>query len=144
LQPQGKESSNGEIIVPVPTLHVTDQDVPTIRDKGSGEVKGTQLLLNYCFGHMESSLLLCPITNAILINHCSNRKPNPACMEGPNAKLRWTSAWDTTTPQWLEMTIEELASQESRGLSMEIVALRDIERGEEVSNPNHKDYQCYH
>jgi hypothetical protein len=30
------------------------------------------------------------------------------------------------------MTIEELASQESRGLSMEIVALRDIERGEEV------------
>jgi hypothetical protein len=124
--------SKGEIIVPVPTLQVINKDVLLIPDRRSGEVNGTQLLLNYCFGHMGSSLLLCPITNAILINHCSSRKPNPACMGGPNAKLRWSSAWDTTTPRWLEMTMEDLASQESRGLSLEIVALRDIERGEEV------------
>ena len=123
--------SKDEIIVPVPLLQIMNRDVLIMTDE-SQEVVGTQLLLNYCFGHSKSSLLLCPLTNAILINHCSSRKPNPACKRGPNAKVQWASAWDATYPRWTELTLEELAMKGSRGLSMEIVALRDIEAGEEV------------
>ena len=122
----------GEIIVPVPTLQIINKDVLIMIDEESGEKVGTQLLINYCFGHAASSLLLCPNTNAILVNHCSSQKPDPACKDGPNAKVKWASAWDKASPQWLEMTMEELAKQEGRGISMEIVALRDIEPGEEV------------
>ena len=123
--------SKDEIIVPVPLLQIINRKVLIMTDE-SQESIGKQLLLNYCFGHSESSLLLCPLTNAILINHCSARKPNPACENGPNAKVQWASAWDTTNPRWTGMSLDELAMKETRGLSMEIVALRDIGVGEEV------------
>ena len=123
--------SKDEIIVPMPLLHIINSDVLIMTDESQEKI-GKQLLLNYCFGHSESSVLLCPLTNAILINHCSSRKENPACKNGPNAKVQWASAWDMTNPRWTEMTLEELATKETRGLSMEIVALRDIVAGEEV------------
>lgn len=121
-----------EIVVPVPTLQIVNKDVLTMWDPETGTRNSTQLLINYCFGHSESSLLLCPITNAILINHCSSRKPGPGCKNGPNAKVQRASAWDGSGPQWWDMSMEELALQESRGINMEIVALRDIMQGEEV------------
>eukprot|EP00542_Grammatophora_oceanica_P001423 CAMPEP_0194070020 /NCGR_PEP_ID=MMETSP0009_2-20130614/87956_1 /TAXON_ID=210454 /ORGANISM="Grammatophora oceanica, Strain CCMP 410" /LENGTH=289 /DNA_ID=CAMNT_0038723257 /DNA_START=60 /DNA_END=926 /DNA_ORIENTATION=- len=93
---------------------------------------GKQLLLNYCFGHAESSLLLCPYTSAILLNHCSPRQSRD-CGDGPNAKVRIQSGWDKSTSSWLEMTVEDMKNRTDRGVSFEIVALRDIARGEEVT-----------
>jgi hypothetical protein len=85
-------------------------DVPVVK----------QLLLNYCFGHDESSLLLCPITNAILINHCSDRTKE--CGEdGPNAEYRWDTEWDRDTKRWLEMTLHEIAE-------VRVIALRKPSR----------------
>lgn len=63
----------GDIIVPIPLLQIVNRDVLATFDFDGGKV-GEQLLLNYCFGHHESSLLLCPNSNAILVNHCS--EPN--------------------------------------------------------------------
>jgi hypothetical protein len=123
--------SKDDIIVPVPLLHIINRDVLIMTDESEKTI-GTQLLLNYCFGHADSSLLLCPLTNSILLNHCSTRNPDSACKDGPNAKVQWASAWDKTNPRWTELTLEELAMKESRGLSMEIVALRDIQVGEEI------------
>lgn len=119
----------GDILAPAPMLHIMDRDV--LRITASDNVETFQLLLNYCFGHGESSLLLCPITNALLVNHCSTRK-GECGKDGPNAEYRWASGWDPTTEKWLELTLDELAQQTRRGLSMEIVATRDIKEGEEV------------
>ena len=120
----------GEIIVPTPMIHIADKDVLGINDD-NGKRIGWQLLLNYCFGHNESSILLCPETNALLVNHCSERKkecgPN-----GPNADYRWSTGWEPRSDDWRKMTVDEIAKQSGRGLSMEVVALRDIEPGEEV------------
>ncbi|KAL7564516.1 hypothetical protein ACA910_017675 [Epithemia clementina (nom. ined.)] len=92
---------------------------------------GTQLLLNYCFSNPQSTILLCPTTNAVLINHCSKRKqqcgPN-----GPNADYRWSSGWDPTSDEWRQQSLKELKEKSFRGLSFEIYALRDIAPGEEV------------
>ena len=122
----------GQIVVPVPTLQIINRNVLMMADPETLETSTMQLLLNYCFGHSQSSLLLCPLTNAILINHCSTRYPNGVCPHGPNAKVQWASSWDKTNGEWLKMSFDDLRSQESRGLSMEIVAIRDISVGDEV------------
>lgn len=141
----------GAIVVPAPMLHIVNKDVLLIHemnddeddddadDDGDDESDDDivesqpkwQLLLNYCFGHNESSLLLCPDTNAILINHCSQRMKQCG-PHGPNAEYRWSSGWEPKSDEFRKMTLDELAKQPGRGLSMEIVALRDIQAGEEV------------
>jgi hypothetical protein len=66
-----------------------------------------QLLVNYCFGHGESSLLLCPVTNVILINHCSDRTQQCG-PEGPNAMFQWATKLDGNTQLWLNKTLEDI------------------------------------
>lgn len=138
--------SKGEIVVPVPMLHIPNKDVllmydDRIKDDDENESNTRwQLLLNYCFGHRDSSLLLCPNTNAILINHCSDRKKECG-PEGPNAELRWSSGWEPKSDRFRNFTIDEIAQQKGRGLSMEIVALRDIQPGEEVFMDYGQDWE---
>jgi hypothetical protein len=66
-----------------------------------------QLLINYCFGHGESSLLLCPVTNVILINHCSDRTQQCG-PEGPNAMFQWATKLEGNTQLWLNKTLEDI------------------------------------
>ena len=120
----------GNVIVPAPMIHIVDKKSLIVYDD-NGKPSGWQLLLNYCFGHSESTILLCPDTNALLINHCSDRKKECG-PKGPNAEYRWSSGWEPRSDEWRKMTLDEIGKQPGRGLSMEIVALRDIEPGEEV------------
>ena len=119
--------ARGGVVVPAPVVHIMDRDVLSVYDD-EGRKIGDQVLLNYCFGHRESTLLLCPNTNAILINHCGRRTKN--CR--PNAEVRWSNGWDTISDEWREESLGELSKKPYRGLSMEIVALRDIAPDEEV------------
>lgn len=118
--------SAGDIVIPAPLLQIMDKDVLQIYDKGNWI--GTQLLLNYCFGHPESTLLLCPNTQAELINHCSKRSKQCG-RRGPNAAIRWSRDWDPTSDEWRKKSLEELAKEPGRGLAFEVYALRDIEPG---------------
>lgn len=136
------------IIVPAPLNTIIDRLNMVIynleQDEETGEsVKkdyvpiGQQLLLNYCFGHPQSSLLLCPMTNVVLMNHCSSRSVGEGnCGEnGPNAKIKWASSWDTNTPVWLEKSLDDIKAETeegNRGLSFDVVATRDIAPGEEI------------
>jgi len=128
--------TKGDIVVPVPLLQVMDKEALAIyesADKGEKEFKeiGKQLLLNYCWGHSESRLLLCPQTNAVLLNHCSERTKECGS-EGPNAEIRWASDWHTSTKSWLEMSLDQMAKETTGGLAFDIVALRDIKPSEEI------------
>lgn len=137
----------GEIITPAPLLNIPNSDAlltyaTTQDDEGNMIIEneepiGHQLLLNYCFGHVDSKLLLCPQTNAILINHCSNRQEGKEICDGntPNAKIQWASGWDPTTDDWLKKSVPGIASLTDygvRGLSLEVVATRDIAPNEEI------------
>ena len=137
----------GDIVSPAPLLNVANRETFNIYedevDEETGEVVdstviGQQLLLNYCFGHTASQLLLCPQTNSILLNHCSKRTPElgQCGKDGPNAKAQWAQNWDVDTAEWLQMSLDEViqkTSTKSRGLSIEIIATRDISPGEEVT-----------
>ena len=105
-----RKIEKGDLIAPMPLLHIrdeselniyavhTDQDGNFFLDKN--EKKGSQLLLNYCFRSLESSLLLCPTTNGMLVNHCSDE------CKSPNAELKWSA--DETTQSWLDLPLTEI------------------------------------
>jgi hypothetical protein len=136
----------GSIVVPIPLLPILNKDSLDMFDlSGDGnqdaeaerKVVGRQLLLNYCFGHTKSPMLLCPSSNAVLINHCSgkNLTEGGCTQSGPNAEIRWAE-WDKTNKPWLNASLESLQSKienDKRGLSFDVIALRDIKAGEEVS-----------
>ncbi|KAI2497402.1 hypothetical protein MHU86_17113 [Fragilaria crotonensis] len=122
----------GAIVAPLPLIHVPSRErlemfqpdfsVENVVNKT--KAVGQQLLVNYCFGHRHSTMLLCPyglLTG--LINHART----------PNVKLQWSdSRRSSHAPEWLNKTIEEFAKHKFAVLSMELVALRDIEPDEEV------------
>lgn len=152
----------GESVVIAPLLHIMDyksafmydlqrdEDGTLFRDmeKANDEAIGAQLISNYCFSHDQSTMLLCPQTNAAIINHCSDRgdfdgdcsrynRNEDTEMRGANAEIRWAVDWDSDTEEWLKMSIEEIEKQvkkDKRGLSLEVIAKRDIYPGDEVRN----------
>ena len=85
---------------------------------------GHQLLLNYCYGHPGSSLLLYPYAPTVnFVNHGGAGRSN--------AELRW-STHPYHESGWLGSTLEEMKGRTRTGLMLDIVATRDIRRGEEV------------
>ena len=140
--------SKGSMVVPAPVIQITDASELYMFDFDTNERVGTQLLLNYCFSHPGDTLLLCPQSNAILINHCSNRRltayggdcdrynrNDDDTLRGPNAYVRWASSWDPETGKSLKMSLEEINEKTREGkrvLTMEIIASRDIFPGDEV------------
>ena len=135
----------GEVIVPVPLYHIADRALlgtyPIHIDANKGTIIRNetrlnghpQLLANYCFGDDDSSLLLCPITSVMHMNHCSNGvKCGSNTAKGPNAKLQWATKWHPETKKWLNSTVEEIEREKDRVLNLEVVATRAIAAGEEL------------
>lgn len=85
---------------------------------------GSQLLLNYCFGHARSTLLLCPYgSGPPYINHSG---------DSPNAKIVWADNSIVHHKDWLKKPIDFLDGQDVSGLEFDFVATRDIEPEEEI------------
>ena len=118
----------GTIVAPVPVVHLhrghLQQFLVDTHDSKTILWQGHQLLLNYVYGHSNSSLLFFPYSpNINLINHQSQQ---------PNTRLRWSSR--QPNPEWMNLTTMELLQKNKHaGLMMELVALRDIHQGEEIT-----------
>jgi hypothetical protein len=124
----------GGLVSPVPLVHITEEvilDMHELKDDGddiyvkaSDEVSGTQLLFNYLYGHRESTMMFFP-SGAVsaLINHSKE----------PNAKMVWSSH-PNNREHWFDLSAINLIEAKNRhiGLLMEIVAIKDIQEGEEV------------
>ena len=125
----------GTVISPAPLVHVLDKKslnmyAPHVDENFmytmSDEVINKQLLINYCFGHPESTKLLCPIgTGTAFVNH------SPA----PNAAIRWSTHKSSAlhNEEWLNMTVEQMGTNMDIGLMIEYYALRDINPDEEIT-----------
>lgn len=113
--------SKDSIVAPVPVLPLARASLQIVRQKQSGELLETkQLALNYCYGHPKSSLLLYPYSPIVnLINHSS---------KSPNVNLQW--AENKEPLEWSAKRL--LEERKSPGLLLELVALRDIQEGEEI------------
>ena len=125
-----REISKRQVVAPLPMLHLHRDhlDIYNSEDINDPEepvfLEGKQLLLNYCYGHPDSSLLLFPYSPTVnYINHAPSSRAN--------AKLQWSSNFNKN--DWLQMSPNELLRKHKQaGLAMEIVATRDIVPGEEV------------
>jgi len=120
--------SKGGLVAPAPLVHIPYRDILMMfatgldGERNSSAPVHTQLLLNYCFGHSQTSLLLCPYgLLTALINHSKKHA---------NTKIQWSE--NMRHPEWLDMPVESWGDVMHNGLSFDFVALRDIEEGEEI------------
>jgi len=124
----------GGLVAPAPLIHVADygamkvyetMENPKIRKSyipNRSQGGNYQLFLNYCFGHAESTLVLCPYgLLTAYINHSPDR---------PNARILWSK--EMRHSDWREKPIKKWASEKHTGLQFDFIALRDIEEGEEI------------
>lgn len=124
----------GGLVGPAPLIHVSDKarllmyqpkNSPDGVELDMPDLDGPsthQLMLNYCFSHEDSTLLLCPyglLTS--LINHSRYKA---------NTKIVWSK--EMRNKEWLEQPVDKWGNESHTGLSIDFVALRDIEEGEEV------------
>lgn len=125
-----RDLPTGTIVGYAPLVHIGlhGRDIWTV-DVGNEEYhwKQMDLILNYSFGHRNSTVLLTPYGSMVnFINHGGR--------ERANVKLRWPDKeLIAHKPDYLERTPKQLADTlEKIGLAFEYVAIRDIKEGEEV------------
>jgi hypothetical protein len=130
----------GEVVAPAPLIHLSRQHTDLLwveaaaaqaTDASSSPTvmwRGHQLLLNYCYGHASSSLLLFPYSPLVNLVHPADPLKNQTA----NVALRWSKRMPH--PEWLEFNVSTLLQQYSNqsGLLMEFYALRNIVAGEEI------------
>ncbi|KAL7579563.1 hypothetical protein ACA910_007932 [Epithemia clementina (nom. ined.)] len=93
--------------------------------------KGTRhqydLIINYSFGHPNSTMLLTPYGGMVnYINHASGSVANVQVRFPDKELIAHKPEWLHRDPEFFHNAIEKI------GLSFEYVALRDIKQGEEV------------
>ena len=106
----------------------TDEWAHQKKDEGnktSSIKKGHQLLLNYCYGHEDLTLLLCPYGSGVnYINH------NQTLV---NVKIQWPpNGTSSHNSSWLSMEPSDMEWHYHPKLAFDFVATKDIEEGEEL------------
>lgn len=135
----------GTIVSPLPLIHIPKrerfemyhfrwEDGQPKPDRELG-LQGHQLLLNYCFGHRHSTLLLCPYAPiAGYVNHNQTRS---------NVKLQWSDpSRGNHMPHLLQTPLDILENDWTAKLAMDLVATRDVEPGEEVFLDYSDEVRC--
>jgi hypothetical protein len=147
-----KRFAVNEVVTAVPLLHLPNRTVLDVQHDEIGLGRGNkdkkkrksdspshpQLLLNYCFGHRDASILLCPygifsslINHAPTTAHDRRRSSSGGSLAAANVKAVWSSRI-TTHPEWRDMPIHLWAYQNRCGLGFEYVATREISAGDEI------------
>lgn len=130
--------SKDSVIAPAPLVQVFDKATLDIDMPNNAT---SQLLVNYCFGHDKSNLLLCPTTQVALMNHNS---------KSPNAVIRWSrnsqnriddKDYRVESLDSLTVDFQDKSSFNTR-LSFEVVATADIEAGEEIFLDYGKEWEA--
>ena len=116
----------GRLVAPAPLIHLPNRSNLVMYEhkiyedgkwrRNTARPTHHQLLLNYCFGYRESTLLLCPY--GLLTYYINHDATNP------NTKIVWSK--NHRHPEWFDQTIEEWGSTWHNGLSLDYIALRDI------------------
>ena len=128
-----RDLPKGAAVAALPLIQIIDKSVLEMymladiktRKREKRRIMGYQLITNYCFGHTNSTMLLCPYgLLSSLVNHDRTRA---------NVRLKWGDAErGNHRPEVLDMPIEEFSETRTANLAMDFVALRDIRKDEEI------------
>jgi len=117
-----EEISEGSVIVPVPVLQLNRTMQFSMPRAGKRQERQQNLLVNYCYGHPKSTIMLCPyVTTVLLINHSAT----------PNAELRLAKNNQYFKHEVVQKPAKDIIST-PLGLIFEVVANRDIQPGQEI------------
>jgi hypothetical protein len=107
----------GTVVAPIPLLPIKSRDALRRPD-------GTwQLLLNYCYSHPQSSLLLVPYAPVVnLVNHGSKGDAN--------VRIQWSTSTLFSGAHLLKQ--RNIFESNPSGLLMELVAIKDLKEGDEI------------
>ena len=96
--------------------------------------KGHQLLLNYCYGHAKSNLLLCPYSSGVnYINHNQTLA---------NVEIRWApDGMVSQNNSWFSLAPKEMEWNYSPNLAFDFIATKDISEGEELFLDYGRDWE---
>jgi len=124
--------SRGSIITSTPLVQIPHRYglmmSRTVKEgKKNKIIEAQQLMMNYCYGYPNSTILLFPYAPVVnFINHGGE--------DDHNAIVRWSTIKKPHhNPPWLTETVDELAKHKKTGLMFDIIAKRDIEINEEVT-----------
>ena len=117
-----RKINNGQLISPMPLMHMNKNVFRVLNDER--EI-GTQLMLNYVFGHEKSSLVMLPYSPTVnfVNNHADKSKVN--------ARMQW-SMNKYHNKSWEVESVEYILGQDNAGLMLELMAITDIEKDEEI------------
>ena len=122
--------AQGGVISTTPLVTIDREHIKLFKEstglngKSRRRFAGYQLILNYCYGHPESSLVFFPTAPTFnFINHADKDKAN--------AEVRWSTR-PYHKSDWLHTSLDEMKKRESTGLLFDIVATKDIARGDEI------------
>lgn len=136
-----KSISEGSIVAYSPVLSVPRGELQYQRKKDrkkNNAVWRDQLLLNYCFGHANSSVVLFPYGS--FVNYINHAPSDPQASDGvkpsaANVRVQWSEQFHTDNSEVDPRTLnpDDLWKRQSpEGLVLEYVALRNIQPDEEI------------
>mmetsp|Transcript_23743 Transcript_23743/g.26205 ORF Transcript_23743/g.26205 Transcript_23743/m.26205 type:complete len:932 (+) Transcript_23743:64-2859(+) len=110
------------------------------------KVEGIELVLNYCFGHPDSDILLLPVSPIVnYMNHYADyNESKDGKKREPNVRIEWpenTVLADEPHTSWFDKHPTELLDL-SGMIQIHYVALRDIEEDEELVLDYGKEWQA--
>uniref|UniRef100_A0A7S3Q5D1 SET domain-containing protein n=1 Tax=Chaetoceros debilis TaxID=122233 RepID=A0A7S3Q5D1_9STRA len=118
-----RKLKQGTAIAPLPMIHM-DRHKLQIFEEGNPKASHQQMILNYSYGHKDSSLLLFPYSP--VVNYINNNIDK----EKVNAEVRWSTGFGKN---WENKTTAEIFETENyAGLVLEIIAIKDIQEDEEI------------
>ena len=127
-----RKVKKGEIITSSPVIQLDRSQMEIVEQeldpsfnagiKYTEHVTQKQLLLNYCYGHENSTVLLLPYGAGVnFINHHAE----------PNAIIRWSSSrYNNLTG--LDLSAYDFLQRFQERMILDYIATRDIEAGEEI------------
>jgi hypothetical protein len=152
-----RDLPKGTVVGYAPLVHVAvrGEEILTVdydginhgsKDLRKNNYSRPDLVLNYSFGHRNSTLLLTPYGAMVnYINHKSPKRNSSSSSDdddddqrnnddGPNVRIQWPAKeLIAHKPKWLTEDIHFLRDTIDKiGLSFDYVALRDIKAGEEI------------
>jgi SET domain len=119
LKSNQRAFDQGQVIATLPMIALSREHM-RLSNSSSYE----QLMLNYCYGHPESSLLLFPYSPVVnFVNHATNGKANVG--------IRWSTMNNDTTQQLSVAQLLETTAN-AGGIVMELYAIQEVHPGEEI------------
>ncbi|KAG7345061.1 SET methyltransferase domain containing protein [Nitzschia inconspicua] len=131
-----RDLPKGTIITGTPLIHFPDRSVlgmyeprttstgRMVRDVEKGPYS-EQVLVNYCFGHPDTTVLLCPYGAGVNYINANRTQANVKVQWAQDGQTNHKSAWLLKDPQYMEFEYRTM-------LAIDYVALRDINEGEEL------------